>query len=221
MHHVYFGSKACKIRLLSSLGLPELTEDEIALARQQDRLDHAATEARSVWRNAGPPACPPLGGWTGTKYNACSGDFWSRFCCSFSRFHSNSVARQGSFVSAHALGYLGVPVPLSLLLSFTLCLVSPGGSVICLCCSLPRHRRLPTRTLVRTVPYFLMDSKSGWCFVRLDLRGSPGADGFSSAFVGQFEIACTKSSLCFLISPSLLLRQRVLVCKATASTCSS
>ena len=67
-----------------------------------------------------------------------------------------------------------------------------------------------------SVPYFLMDSLSGWCFERLDLRGSPGADGFSSAFVGQFEIACTKSSLCFSFSPSLVLRQRVLVCKATS-----
>ena len=67
MHHVDFGCKACKIQLLSSLGLPELTEDEIALARQQDRLDYAATKARSVWRNAGPPACPPLGGWTRPK----------------------------------------------------------------------------------------------------------------------------------------------------------
>ena len=62
-----FGSKACKIRLLSSPGLPELTEDEIALARQQDRLDYAATKARGVWRNAGPPACPLSGGWTRPK----------------------------------------------------------------------------------------------------------------------------------------------------------
>ena len=67
MHHVDCGSKACKIRLLSSPGLPELTEDEIAGARQQDRLDYAATKARGVWRNAGPPACPPLGGWTRPK----------------------------------------------------------------------------------------------------------------------------------------------------------
>ena len=55
MHHVVFGSKACKARLLSSPGLPELTEDEIASARQQDRLDYAAAKARGVWRNAGPP----------------------------------------------------------------------------------------------------------------------------------------------------------------------
>ena len=32
MHHVDFGSKACEARLLSSPDLPELTEDEIALA---------------------------------------------------------------------------------------------------------------------------------------------------------------------------------------------
>ena len=65
MHHVDFGSKACKIRLLSSPGLPELTEDEIARARQQDRPDYA--KARGVWRNASPPAFPPLRGWTRPK----------------------------------------------------------------------------------------------------------------------------------------------------------
>ena len=32
------------------------------------------------------------------------------------------------------------------------------------------------------VPCFLMSSLSGWCFVWLDLLGSPGADGFSCAF---------------------------------------
>ena len=67
MHHVDFGSKTCKARLLSSPGLPELTEEEIALARQQDRLDYASARARGVWRNTGPPACPPPGGWTRPK----------------------------------------------------------------------------------------------------------------------------------------------------------
>ena len=57
-----FWQQNLKARLLSSPGLPELTEDEIALARQQDRLDYAAVKARGVWRNAGPPACAPLGG---------------------------------------------------------------------------------------------------------------------------------------------------------------
>ena len=38
---------------------------------------------------------------------------------------------------------------------------------------------------------------------------------------GNWKITCTKSSLCFPISPSSVLRQRVLVCKATASTSSS
>ena len=55
MHHVDLGSTTCKSRLLSSLGLPELTEEEIALARHQDRLDYAASKAQGVWRNAGPP----------------------------------------------------------------------------------------------------------------------------------------------------------------------
>ena len=36
------------------------------------------------------------------------------------------------------------------------------------------------------VPCFLMGSLSGWCFVWLDLLGSPGADGFSCAFLGHF-----------------------------------
>ena len=67
MNHVDFGSKTCKTRLLSSPGLPELTEEEIALARQQDRFDHAVTKAQGVRRNVGPPACPPSGGWTRPK----------------------------------------------------------------------------------------------------------------------------------------------------------
>ena len=37
----------------------------------------------------------------------------------------------------------------------------------------------------------------------------------------NLKIACTESSLCFSLSPSFVLRQRVLVCKATASTSSS
>ena len=45
MHHVDFGSKTCKARLLSSPGLRELTEEEVALALQQDRLDYAVTKA--------------------------------------------------------------------------------------------------------------------------------------------------------------------------------
>ena len=82
MHHVDFGSKTCKIRLLSSLGLPELTDEEIAMGRQQDRLDYAGTKAQGVWRNAGPPACPPSGGWTRPKHSSCrdvaaSSDGWA------------------------------------------------------------------------------------------------------------------------------------------------
>ena len=66
-HAPFLAAKLAKLRLLSSPGLPELTEEEIALARQQDRLDYAACKARGVWRNAGLPACPPLGGWTRPK----------------------------------------------------------------------------------------------------------------------------------------------------------
>ena len=84
MHHVDFCSKTCKARLLSSPGLPELTEEAIALARQQDRLDYAAAKARGVWRNAGPPACPPLGGWT-ENTTSLEFSFWFRVFCSILR----------------------------------------------------------------------------------------------------------------------------------------
>ena len=65
------GSKTCKARLLSSPDLSELTEEEVALARQRDRLDYAFTKAQGVWNNAGPPACPPAGGWTRPKHSSC------------------------------------------------------------------------------------------------------------------------------------------------------
>ena len=84
-------SKKLKIRLLSSPGLPELTEDEIALARQQE-----ATKARGVWRNAGPPACPPSGGWTRPKHylvKAALMLFSSRPCCLHTRIALDFVTR--------------------------------------------------------------------------------------------------------------------------------
>ena len=225
MHHVDFGSKACEIPLLSSPGLPELTEDEIALARQQDRLDYAATKARGVWAMQDHQLVRPWEVGQGRTHNACSGDFWSTFCCFIWRFHCNVVARLGSSVSVAPLAPASsLAVPLSLLLIFTVCAPSLGGSVTSLRCSLPRHCRIPTRALVRTVPHFLMDSLSGWCFVRLDLRVSPGADGFSSAFVGRFEYCVHEelSSLCFFdLSQFCAATTRVLACKATASTSSS
>ena len=145
MHHVDFGSKAYKARLLSSLGLPELTEDEIALARQQDRLDYAAAKARGVWRNAGPPANPPLEVGQGRKHNVLNGFFGRDFPVHF-RGLTAILLRAGvrvfSSLSSH------VPLALSVL----------RLSVICLCSFLPRHRRIPARPLVKTAPCFLMDS---------------------------------------------------------------
>ena len=45
---------------------------------------------------------------------------------------------------------------------------SPCVSVICLCCFLPRHRRIPARPLVKTAPCFLMVSFVNGCPVLPD-----------------------------------------------------
>ena len=82
-------------------------------------------------------------------------------------------------------------------------LCSPCGLAWCFCLLLAQPSVLPLQYLCMcacqngpllpdgfslwlSVPCFLMDSLSGWCFVRLDLLGSPGADGFSCAFWGHF-----------------------------------
>ena len=71
------------------------------------------------------------------------------------------------------------------------------------------------------VPCFLMGSLSGWCFVWLDLHGSPGADGFSCGFLGHFGNRVHEdSSLPFCLS-LFVAPQRGLVCKATAPMSSS
>ena len=145
MHHVDFGSNACKARLLSSPGLPELTEDEIALARQQDRLDYAAAKARGAWRNAGPPACPPLGGWTRPRTQRLQRTFLTTFLLFIFEVSQLFFLRGVRLSSFFPVGS------------------SPCVSVICLCCFFPRHRRIPARPLVKTAPCFLMDSfVNGW-----------------------------------------------------------
>ena len=106
----------------------------------------------------------------------------------------------------------------------------PGVLVSCSRSPLSSQCSIYACALVRTVPYFLvgslfgclapcflMGSLSGWCFVLLDLLASPAADGFSCAFWVSLDIACTKIPLCFLVSLSMLLPERGLVSKATAS----
>ena len=58
MHHVDFGSKTCKARLLSSPGLPG-DDNKTGVITRLPRL--------VVFGATGPPACPPLEGWTRPK----------------------------------------------------------------------------------------------------------------------------------------------------------
>ena len=55
------------------------------------------------------------------------------------------------------------------------------------------------------VPCFLVGSLSGWCFVWLDLLGSPEADGFSHSF----QEAASRGLLLPFGYPITLLRRRV------------
>ena len=180
IHHVDLGSKACKARLLSSPGLPELTDDEIALARQQDRLDRGFHGSQCVAQcKSSCLSAPGAENTTSSEFL-----FGPAFAAQFSRSQSKFVARWGSFVSVAPLARASCPVCPSLCVS-----------VICLCCFLLRHCRIPARPLVKTapcflmdslcgwsvpeflvdslcgwsVPCFLMDSFGGWCFARLDL----------------------------------------------------
>ena len=150
MHHVDFGSKACKARLLSSPGLPELTEDEIALARQT-RLRGCQGSRCMVQCRSSSLSAP--GRLDKAENTTPSEDLFDRdFCCSFSRSPSNFVARWGPFVIVAPLARASCPVGSSLCFS-----------VISLCCFSPRHRRTPARPLVNTAPCFLMDSfVYGW-----------------------------------------------------------
>ena len=75
---------------------------KLTLARQQDRFDRAATKARGVWRNAS-TSLPALGRLDKAENNACNGDFWWKFCCSISVFHSNFVVRLCQLLLSRAL----------------------------------------------------------------------------------------------------------------------
>ena len=63
MHHVEYGARRCREALAASQHLPGLASDELAAARATDRRDYQAAKEQGVWRNAGPPATPPAGGW--------------------------------------------------------------------------------------------------------------------------------------------------------------
>ena len=101
-------SSFCKARLLSSPGLPELTGDEIALARQA-RLRGCQGSRCSC--NAGPPACPPLGGWTRPKTQRLQRTFLTAIFAVHFRALPTILLRAG----VHLLSLLPSHVPLSLL----------------------------------------------------------------------------------------------------------
>ena len=66
------------------------------------------------------------------------------------------------------------------------------------------------------VPCVLMDSLSGWCFVRLDLHGSLGVDGFSHSLQDCCGCCLQEPFSCLLVSSSRCFNNACLVCKATS-----
>ena len=127
----------------------------------------------------------------GRKHNVCSGVLWSRFLCSCSRFHCNSVSRQGSCVSARA-SCLGCPC-FVVVTHFHFVSSLPDGLVTCLCCPFSRRRRIPTRALVKTVPV-LLDGFIGWVVLR-EARSQRFTWGWFFGLSQSFGAATTRVGL--------------------------
>ena len=183
MHHVDLGSKACKARLLSSPGLPELTEDEIALARQT-RLRGCQGSRCMVQCRSSSLSAP--GRLDKAENTTPSEDLFDRdFCCSFSRSPSNFVARWGPFVIVAPLARASCPVGSSLcFFGHILVLLFAQASQNSCTSTCQYGPVLPDGFIcVRLVPCFLIVFFCGWCFARLDLSGSPGPSRFLNASV--------------------------------------
>ena len=75
------------------------------------RLDYAAAKARGVWCNAGPPASPPLGGWTWPKTQRLQRTFLTAIFAVHFRGLPAILLRAG----VHLLSLLPSHVPLALL----------------------------------------------------------------------------------------------------------